>query len=47
MESTSRTQAASPSLSLRPEAAQASRPVTGSQQAAGGHAAPGTARAGG
>ena len=34
MESTSRTQAASPSLSLRPEAAQASRPVVGSQQQA-------------
>src|SRR6266536_5624556 len=34
MESTSRTQAASPSPSLRPEAAQASRPVVRSQQQA-------------
>ena len=34
MESTSRTQAASPSPSLRPEAAQASRPVVSSQQQA-------------
>ena len=35
MESTSRTQAAAPSPSLRPEAAQASRPVAGPPQVAG------------